>query len=50
MEIDVDLYNVKRGFFFVYVGWLLVKKYLDVREKGKGLDFLDLYVDKIVML
>nr|XP_022319332.1 acyl-CoA desaturase-like isoform X2 [Crassostrea virginica]XP_022319333.1 acyl-CoA desaturase-like isoform X2 [Crassostrea virginica] len=48
-ETDADPHNAKRGFFFAHVGWLLVKKHPDVMEKGRGLDFSDLYADKIVM-
>lgn len=48
-ETDADPHNAKRGFFFAHVGWLLVKKHPDVMEKGKGLDFSDLYADKIIM-
>ena len=48
-ETDADPHNAKRGFFFAHVGWLLVKKHPDVTEKGRGLDFSDLYADKIVM-
>ncbi|XP_056020333.1 acyl-CoA desaturase-like isoform X1 [Ostrea edulis] len=49
-ETDADPHNAKRGFFFAHVGWLLVRKHPDVMEKGKGLDFSDLYADQIVML
>lgn len=48
---QMQTHTTPRGvFFFAHVGWLLVKKHPDVREKGKGLDFSDLYADKIVML
>ena len=48
-ETDADPHNAKRGFFFAHVGWLLVKKHPDVMEKGRGLDYSDLYADKVVM-
>nr|XP_022319334.1 acyl-CoA desaturase-like [Crassostrea virginica] len=48
-ETDADPHNAMRGFFFAHVGWLLVKKHPDVMEKGRGLDYSDLYADKVVM-
>ncbi|KAK3091664.1 hypothetical protein FSP39_021653 [Pinctada imbricata] len=34
-ETDADPHNARRGFFFAHIGWLLVKKHPDVKEKGK---------------
>ena len=48
-ETDADPHNAMRGFFFAHVGWLLVKKHPDVMEKGRGLDYSDLYADRVVM-
>ncbi|CAG5128450.1 unnamed protein product [Candidula unifasciata] len=48
-ETDADPHNAKRGFFFAHVGWLLVRKHPDVKEKGKVLDLSDLKNDPIVM-
>jgi stearoyl-CoA desaturase (delta-9 desaturase) len=48
-ETDADPHNAKRGFFFAHIGWLLVRKHPDVKEKGNCLDFSDLYADHIVM-
>ncbi|GLG94870.1 Acyl-CoA Delta(11) desaturase [Gryllus bimaculatus] len=48
-ETDADPHNATRGFFFSHVGWLLVRKHPDVKEKGKGIDMHDLEQDKIVM-
>lgn len=47
-ETDADPHNAKRGFFFAHMGWLLVKKHPDVKEKGKMIDFSDLLNDPIV--
>ncbi|XP_076672881.1 acyl-CoA Delta-9 desaturase-like isoform X2 [Andrena cerasifolii] len=41
-ETNADPYNVKRGFFFAHVGWLLCRKHPDVKEKGKEVDVSDL--------
>lgn len=48
-ETDADPHNVKRGFFFAHVGWLLVKKHDDVKTKGKLVDMSDLEQDPVVM-
>ncbi|XP_034993679.1 stearoyl-CoA desaturase isoform X2 [Zootoca vivipara] len=48
-ETDADPHNAKRGFFFSHIGWLLVRKHPDVKEKGKKLDLSDLMADKVVM-
>lgn len=47
-ESDADPHNAKRGFFFAHVGWLLCRKHPDVKEKGKLLDFADLYADPVL--
>lgn len=41
-ETDADPHNAKRGFFFSHIGWLLVRKHPEVKEKGKGIDMSDL--------
>uniref|UniRef100_A0A3B4AQT7 stearoyl-CoA 9-desaturase n=1 Tax=Periophthalmus magnuspinnatus TaxID=409849 RepID=A0A3B4AQT7_9GOBI len=48
-ETDADPHNATRGFFFAHVGWLLVRKHPDVKEKGQKLDMSDLEEDKVVM-
>lgn len=48
-ETDADPHNATRGFFFSHVGWLLVRKHPDVKEKGKTLDMSDLDADPVVM-
>ncbi|XP_063243802.1 acyl-CoA Delta-9 desaturase-like [Bacillus rossius redtenbacheri] len=47
-ETDADPHNATRGFFFSHVGWLLVRKHPDVKEKGKGIDMSDLERDPIL--
>lgn len=47
-ETDADPHNATRGFFFSHIGWLLVRKHPDLKEKGKGLDLSDLYADPIL--
>lgn len=44
-ETDADPHNATRGFFFSHVGWLLVRKHPDVKEKGKAIDMSDLEAD-----
>ncbi|XP_061490662.1 stearoyl-CoA desaturase [Rhineura floridana] len=48
-ETDADPHNASRGFFFSHIGWLLVRKHPDVKEKGQKLDLSDLKADKLVM-
>lgn len=48
-ETDADPHNATRGFFFSHVGWLLVRKHPDVKEKGKAIDMSDLSADPLVM-
>ena len=39
-ETNADPHNSRRGFFFAHMGWLMLKKHPDVREKGLyGADF-----------
>jgi len=46
-ETNADPHNAKRGFFFAHMGWLLVRKHPDVKEKGKKLDISDLLADPV---
>ena len=46
-ETDADPHNVNRGFFFAHIGWLMVRKHPDVKEKGKLIDLSDLYNDPV---
>lgn len=46
-ETDADPHNASRGFFFAHIGWLLVRKHPDVKEKGKAIDVSDLYKDPV---
>jgi stearoyl-CoA desaturase (delta-9 desaturase) len=47
-ETDADPHNSRRGFFFAHMGWLLVKKHPEVKEKGKTVDMSDVWADPIV--
>uniref|UniRef100_A0A914DV35 Uncharacterized protein n=1 Tax=Acrobeloides nanus TaxID=290746 RepID=A0A914DV35_9BILA len=48
VETDADPYNIKRGFFFAHVGWLLMKKRAMVKEYGSKIDISDLTSDPIL--
>lgn len=48
-ETDADPHNAKRGFFFSHVGWLLVRKHPEVKEKGKGIEMKDMEEDIVLM-
>lgn len=47
-ETDADPHNIKRGFFFAHMGWLMCKKHPAVGEKGKTVYLDDLWADPIV--
>ncbi|XP_012529367.1 (11Z)-hexadec-11-enoyl-CoA conjugase-like isoform X2 [Monomorium pharaonis] len=48
-DTDADPYNVRRGFFFSHMGWLLVRKHPDVIIKGATVDCRDVAQDPIVI-
>lgn len=48
-ETDADPHNAKRGFFFSHIGWVMQKKHPEVIEKGKEIDFSDLYSDPLLV-
>jgi len=43
-----DPHDTTRGFFFAHIGWLLVKKSPEVKEKGNTIPFNDLLADPVV--
>ncbi|XP_055945057.1 acyl-CoA Delta-9 desaturase-like isoform X1 [Argiope bruennichi] len=47
-ETNADPHNIKRGFFFAHIGWLMCKKHPDVVEKGKTIYLDDLLADPVV--
>lgn len=48
-ETEADPHNANRGFFFAHMGWLMVKKHPEVKEKGKTIDMSDLLKDPVVV-
>ncbi|XP_069668650.1 acyl-CoA Delta-9 desaturase-like [Periplaneta americana] len=48
-DTDADPHNSRRGFFFCHIGWLMVRKHPDVKNKGKTVDMSDLLEDPIVV-
>lgn len=48
-DTDADPHNARRGFFFSHIGWLMVKKHPDVKQKGQTVDMSDLEQDAVVM-
>ncbi|UYV83576.1 SCD [Cordylochernes scorpioides] len=47
-ETDGDPHNIKRGFFFAHIGWLMCRKHPDVIKRGKALDMSDVIADPVV--
>jgi len=48
-DTDADPHNIKRGFFFAHMGWLLSRKHPMVKQMGKKLDLSDLLADPILV-
>ncbi|XP_021964856.1 acyl-CoA Delta(11) desaturase [Folsomia candida] len=48
-ETDADPHNAKRGLFFSHIGWLMVRKHVDVIAAGKKMDLSDLEDDPVIM-
>ena len=49
-DTDADPYNVRRGFFFSHMGWLLVRKHPEVVRKGILLIYLFVLLDLIKLI
>ncbi|CAG9113322.1 unnamed protein product [Plutella xylostella] len=47
-ETDADPHNATRGFFFSHVGWLLVRKHPEIKNKGHTIDMSDLWADPVL--
>ncbi|XP_020298166.1 acyl-CoA Delta(11) desaturase-like [Pseudomyrmex gracilis] len=48
-DTDADPYNIRRGFFFSHIGWLLIRKHPDVLKKGATISCSDLEKDPFVV-
>jgi len=48
-ETKADPHNADAGLFFAHMGWLMVRKHEDVKEKGKTCSMKDLEKDQLVM-
>ena len=48
VDTYADPHNARRGLFFSHVGWLLVKKHLEVKRRGATLDLSDLEAYSVV--
>ncbi|XP_067009375.1 acyl-CoA Delta-9 desaturase [Anabrus simplex] len=46
-ETDADPHNVKRGFFFAHVGWLMLHKHPEVIRRGNTMDMSDILADPV---
>ncbi|CAK1554450.1 unnamed protein product [Leptosia nina] len=47
-DTDADPHNPTRGFFFAHIGWLLVKKHQEVKNRGKFIDMSDIYANPVL--
>lgn len=47
-ETDADPHNATRGFFFSHIGWLLVRKHPQIKEKGRIIEMNDLWRDPVL--
>lgn len=46
-DTEADPHNSKRGFFFAHIGWYMVDKTPECREKKKEIDMSDVLKDSI---
>ncbi|XP_032670985.1 acyl-CoA Delta(11) desaturase-like [Odontomachus brunneus] len=44
-----DPHNSNRGFFFSHIGWLMMKKHLEVIRRGREIDMSDVLTDPVVV-
>jgi len=49
-DTSKDPHDITRGVFYAHMGWLLLKKYDEVKEAGKKIDCEDLLQDWVVKL
>jgi len=49
-DTDSDPHNSKRGLFFSHMGWLLVRKHPEVKNKVNVIDMSDIKADKMLMV
>merc|ERR1711957_1160202 len=47
-DTDADPHNTNRGFFYSHIGWLLLPKTEELREKGSSIPCDDLLADPVV--
>ncbi|CAG9828026.1 unnamed protein product [Diabrotica balteata] len=47
-DTEADPHNSNRGFFFSHVGWLLMRKHPEVKNKGQTIDMSDVLADPVV--
>ncbi|KAM3964292.1 acyl-CoA Delta(11) desaturase [Aphomia sociella] len=47
-ETSADPHDVRRGFFFSHIGWLMMKKHPDVIAEGKKIDMSDIINDPLI--
>ncbi|GMR60425.1 hypothetical protein PMAYCL1PPCAC_30620, partial [Pristionchus mayeri] len=47
-DTDADPHNIKRGFFFAHMGWLMCRKHPKVKEMGSKIDLSDLEADPVL--
>ncbi|KAK0182035.1 hypothetical protein PV327_000207 [Microctonus hyperodae] len=47
-DTEADPHNSHRGFWFSHVGWLMIKKKDEVRQRGRGIDMTDILEDPVV--
>lgn len=47
-DTDADPHNTTRGFFYAHMGWLLVPKTAELKEKGNTIPAADLLADPVV--
>ena len=49
-DTDADPHNIRRGFFFSHMGWVMLRKHPDVFTLGRKIPVADLEADEVVVL
>lgn len=47
-ETDADPFNIRRGFFFAHMGWMLCQEHSELKRLGQTIVMSDLLADPIV--
>lgn len=47
-DTNADPHNIKRGFFYAHIGWLMMKRHPELKEKSKYVNYNDALSDPVL--